>query len=188
MHATYEETDDRPILRFERQLDHPVDAVWRAVTDPAELAHWFPTHVAVDLRVGGRMTFTFQSGKYPEMEGEVIELDPPHRFVFMWGEDELRFELQPSPGGDGCLLRFAVVLDAPDKAARDAAGWHVCLNELEKLLAGASTTPPSTQPTDDWRAHYEEYARRGLPTGAHIPGETVPSASYRAPPRPSLER
>ena len=40
-------TDGRPAVRFVRELSHPRDAVWRMVTDPAELAHWFPCEVQV---------------------------------------------------------------------------------------------------------------------------------------------
>lgn len=36
-----EHDDGRPVLRFTRRLDHPVDRVWRAVTTPDELAAWF---------------------------------------------------------------------------------------------------------------------------------------------------
>ena len=61
MHGTLETIDDRPALRFERRLAHPVDAVWRAVTEPAELAHWFPSSVSGDVRVGGRLSFTFET-------------------------------------------------------------------------------------------------------------------------------
>src|SRR5437588_626651 len=128
MHGTYETIDERPVLRFERGLAHPVDAVWRALTDPAELAHWFPSTVEVDeLRPGGRMAFRFATEGVPDLEGEIIEADPPRRLVFTWGDDELTFELEPQADGERCLLRFSVVLDTHEKAARDAAGWHVCL-------------------------------------------------------------
>src|SRR6202012_5001916 len=40
--------DGRPVLRFERRLRHPVATVWRAITDPAELAGWFPWQVEID--------------------------------------------------------------------------------------------------------------------------------------------
>jgi uncharacterized protein YndB with AHSA1/START domain len=167
MHGTYETIDERPVLRFERRLAHPVDAVWRAVTEPDELAQWFPNTVEVDLRPGGRMAFTFPGGEAPPLQGEVVEIDPPRRFVFMWGGDELSFDLEPQDDGDGCLLRLTVALDDREKAARDAAGWHVCLDGLERLLADGAAARPF--PADEWRGHYEEYARLGLPTGAPIP-------------------
>ena len=39
--GTLETIDGRRALRFERRLPHPPERVWRAVTEPAELARWF---------------------------------------------------------------------------------------------------------------------------------------------------
>jgi uncharacterized protein YndB with AHSA1/START domain len=174
MHGTYETIDQRPALRFERRIHHPVQAVWEAITEPAELGQWFPCEVEVDLRVGGPMKFTFPEMSLPDaastLLGEVTELDPPTRFAFMWGEDHLHFALEPADDGASCILRFTVELDARDKAARDAAGWHVCLDALERRLAGAEQDP-STGTSGPWREIYEEYQRRGVPAGAPIPGD-----------------
>jgi uncharacterized protein YndB with AHSA1/START domain len=169
MNGTYIEVDQRPAIVFERRLSHPVDAVWRAITDPDELAAWFPNRVEVDLRVGGRIHFTFPEPlDYPPMEGEVLALDPPRRFHFTWGPDELRFDLEPLDD-EGCLLRLTDVLSESEKAARDAAGWHVCLDTLEEHLAGRPTTAPGTRPSSAWQEHYVRYVAEGVPSGAEIP-------------------
>jgi uncharacterized protein YndB with AHSA1/START domain len=156
-------------VRFERRLAHPVDAVWRAVTEPDELAHWFPAAVTVELRAGGAMSFTFPDDPSSSSSGEVTELDPPHRFAFTWGGALLRFELSPEAGGSGCRLVLTYVLEDSDAAPRDAAGWHVCLDPLERRLDGAPAEAPGTGASDEWRAPYEDYAQRGLPTGAAVP-------------------
>jgi uncharacterized protein YndB with AHSA1/START domain len=165
MYGSYDTVEDQPTLSFERRLSHPVDRVWHAITEPGELQQWFPSRVEADLRVGGKMKFTFDGHAAPDMPGEVTELDPPRVFAFAWGEDHLRFELEPVDGDRGCALRLTVKLAARDKAARDAAGWHVCLDRLARVLDGEDG-PPS-----DWRSLYEEYERRGAPVGAAIPGE-----------------
>jgi uncharacterized protein YndB with AHSA1/START domain len=170
MHGSYVTDDGRPALRFDRRLPHPVDSVWRAVTEPAELAQWFPTTVEVDLRPGGAMTFRFPDGAFPETHGEVTELDPPRRFAFSWGEELLRFELEPAEGGAACDLRFTHVLSRRDAAARDMAGWHVCLDSLAQRLGGGAAGAPATGVSDRWQALYDEYQRRGVPAGAAIPG------------------
>ena len=144
MHGTYGTVDDRRALTFERRLAHPVERVWRAVTEPGELAHWFPSAVSGDMTPGGTLTFEFPGGEMPTMEGQVVELEPPRRFAFTWGDDELRIELDPE--GDGCVLRFTCLFSESERAARDAAGWHVCLDLLEKHLGGASTKSPSSEP------------------------------------------
>jgi uncharacterized protein YndB with AHSA1/START domain len=165
MHARYELIGDRPTLEFERPLSHPIEAVWRAITEPEELAHWFPSAVELELRPGGPMTFQFPDGE-TVLHGEVIALDRPRLFSFTWGDDDLRFELEPD--GGGTRLRLTVALDARNKAARDAAGWHMCLDALERVLEGGPVEHPSG--SGEWRGLYAEYTGRGLPTGAPVPG------------------
>jgi len=168
MYGAYETIENRPALKFERRLPHPVEMVWRAITESDELAHWFPSKVEVDsLGEGAEITFTFEHMPLEDapttIHGRVTEFDPPRRFAFFWGDDHLRFELEPAPGAeDACVLRLTVLLDARDKAARDAAGWHVCLDRLEERLGKDGVD-------GEWRGYYEEYRRRGVPTGAPIP-------------------
>ena len=111
------------------------------------------------------MSFDFGGGV--TQEGAVIELDRPRVFAFRWGTEQLRFELEPIEGGT--RLTFVHVLDEPDTGARNAAGWHVCLDRLAERLAGGEPEAPGSGATDEWRAHYDEYIRRGVPSGAPIP-------------------
>jgi activator of Hsp90 ATPase-like protein len=149
MYGTFTTIDDRPALIFERRLAHPVAKVWRAVTDPAELAHWFPGGAAAR---------------------EVVEVDPPRLVTCTLGEDLLRIELEPADADAGCTLRFTAIFDDAARASRDAAGWHVCLDALARRLDGADTPMPGSEPTPEWRERYDEYQRRGLPAGAPVPG------------------
>jgi uncharacterized protein YndB with AHSA1/START domain len=168
MYGSYATIEDTPTLTFERRLSHPVDRVWRAVTETDELPYWFPSRVVIDgLRAGAEMTFEFDDMPLDaptSMGGHVTDVDPPRLFAFTWGEDHLRFELEPADDGPGCTLSLTVQLGASDKAARDAAGWHVCLDRLEHRLGDASVS-------GEWRDYYDEYQRRGVPAGAPIPGE-----------------
>ncbi len=156
MYGTYETIDGTPAVRFERVYPHPVERVWRSITVPEEMAAWFPSTVEIDLREGGAMRFTFEDRQVEPMDGRVVELDPPRVFAFLWGKDLLRLELAPE--ADGTRLTLTQQLRSADEAARNAAGWHVCLDRL----GGAET---------DWEPLYEEYQRRGLPAGAEIPAE-----------------
>jgi uncharacterized protein YndB with AHSA1/START domain len=167
-HGTYTTVDGRPAVLFERRVAHPPEAVWRMVTDPAELRHWFPCEVELELRVGGRMRFVF-SPDYT-LDGEVLELDEPRRFAFLWGVDVLRFEL--APDGDETLLTMLHVLneEGEDAVAKTAAGWHVCLDGMEGRLAGGEGVTGNGEPTPEWRQRYDEYVERGLPSGAEVPG------------------
>ena len=168
VYGTYETIDGKPSVRFERRYPHPIERVWRAVTEPDELVHWFPSAVELDLREGGEMSFTFSDGEMEPMEGRVTEVDPPRRFSFLWGDEHLRLELEPD--GEGCRLRFTHVLSTPEQAARDSAGWHVCLDRLETWLSGGEAEAAGSCATAEWSELYEEYQRRGAPAGAPVPG------------------
>ncbi len=142
--------------------------VWRAIADTDELVHWFPTGVAGEIRAGGHLTFTFEEHDLPPIEGEVTAFEPPRRLAFYWGEDHLEFELAPAAGGAQTDLRLTVLLDSADKAARDGAGWHTCLDALERLLDGADERAIKAA-GEGWRRHYDEYAGRGFPATAPLP-------------------
>jgi hypothetical protein len=62
------------------------------------------------------------------------------------------------------------VLDQRDAAARQAAGWHVCLAELDKLIADRQPDGPHSDTAQPWQPHYDAYVAAGLPSGAKIPG------------------
>jgi uncharacterized protein YndB with AHSA1/START domain len=167
-HGTYTQVDGKPAVRFERDLRHPREAVWRMVTEPAELAHWFPCEVELDLRVGGAMRFVFAPDF--ELDGEVLECDEPSRFAFRWGRDVLTFALEEH--GPGTRLTMVHVLEeegAPG-AAKTAAGWHLCLDALAARLDGTHAGPAPEGASPEWRARYEDYIAAGVPAGAEVPG------------------
>jgi uncharacterized protein YndB with AHSA1/START domain len=152
MTATLQTDGPRATLRFERELHHGLDRVWRAVTDPAELRAWFPAEVVYEPRPGAPMQFDFGGEHGIDVwPGEVLEFDPPRAFAFLWGEDTLRFEL--APAGGGTRLVFTHAFDhQPGKPARDAAGWEACFEAFDALLAGEPKPEPS------WANHAERYS------------------------------
>jgi uncharacterized protein YndB with AHSA1/START domain len=44
---------DLASLVFRRRLMHPPEAVWKAITDPAELSNWYLAEGVIDGREGG---------------------------------------------------------------------------------------------------------------------------------------
>lgn len=164
--GAYEQLDGAPVIRFERTFPHPVDAVWSAITDPAELERWFPTTVQFErLAVGEPIAFRFAGDAYPPMRGQFTEIDPPRRLAFTWGDDTLTFALSAADG-PACRLSFTVALDDAAKAARDGAGWEQCLDLLAVVAAGG--TPPRPGLSADWEDYYAQYKARGFPATAEI--------------------
>jgi uncharacterized protein YndB with AHSA1/START domain len=167
--AVYVTEGDRPVVRFHRRLDHPISRVWRSVTEPAELASWFPCSVQLEeLRADAEMTFDFAPDF--QLSGEVLRVEPPRLFEFRWGDDTIRIELLSVGDGKATLLSFThVIFEDADTVARNAAGWHVCLDALARKLddPGAATVEPGRTP--EWEALYDAYIARGYPAGAAIP-------------------
>ncbi len=165
--GSYEKVENRPAVRFERTFAHPPEAVWAAITDPGQLAQWFPSTIEFEtLEAGAPIRYEFPGHDLPAIKGEFLHVEPDRKLVMTWGDDELSFELEPREGG--CRLRFTVLLDGAEKAARDAAGWEVCLDELANVVAGDGTDA-QTGTKDAWRGYYEEYRERGLPATAPLP-------------------
>jgi uncharacterized protein YndB with AHSA1/START domain len=132
-HLTTE--NGRTVLRMERALRHPPEKVWRALTDSAELAAWFPAAVELDLRLDGRIVFSFE-GEESSGDGVIRSYDPPRLLEYNWGAEIQRWELTPTP--DGCLLKLTATYDDRPGSASFTAGWTLCLDALDQVLGGAS--------------------------------------------------
>jgi uncharacterized protein YndB with AHSA1/START domain len=153
--GTLEQNGDVSVLRYERHLTHPPERVWRALTEDAELAAWFPTTIEGPRRDGAPLRFSFRQGEAEAFDGEMLAFVPPTLMEFRWADDVLRFELDADEVGTGCILRLSVTFSEFGKAARDAAGWHVC---LERLLASCDGTPPPGP--DRWNELHRTYVER----------------------------
>ncbi|HET6794610.1 MAG TPA: SRPBCC family protein [Acidimicrobiales bacterium] len=143
---------DRWELRFTRRLAHDQDKVWRAVTEAQHLEAWFPQQVVGDWVVGAPLRFVMGGDESTAFDGEVLAVEPPKLLEFRWGTDSIRIELEPSDGG--CVLTLIDTFDEVGKAARDAAGWHVC---LEALVAHVDGNPAPGPSRERWRAVHPDY-------------------------------
>ena len=88
------------------------------------------------------------AGEADAFDGEMLAFVPPTLMELRWADDVLRFELEPDErsgtvAGTGRILGLSVTFTEVGKSARDAAGWHVC---LERLCDGT----PASRP-DRWR-------------------------------------
>jgi uncharacterized protein YndB with AHSA1/START domain len=163
-HAILGEVDGRPALRFERTLPHSPERVWQALTDSDEMFAWHPTPASFEPRIGGRVVW-HPDGHVADMpENEVTDWDPPRLLGYTWAKegdrpDHLRWELRPHD--DGCVLTLIHSFDDRLKAARDGAGWHVCLDALAAELEG-KPQPPGGDPDvpGPWTALNTDYQER----------------------------
>ena len=62
------------------------------------------------------------------------------------------------------------VLDDPEAAARNAAGWAICLDQMEKGLLGAQGDGPQSETALAFKPLFDSYVELGFPSSAPIPG------------------
>jgi uncharacterized protein YndB with AHSA1/START domain len=140
-------------VRITRELDAPVEEVFRAWTEPAELSAWYgpaqfdtpEESIHIDLRVGGRYELTMvrrDTGDRMPAGYEIIELDPPSLLV-------LRSDPQPEHGmpervitrvelhdlGDGRTRMQLVDGLYPEGFAHAEMGWRSSFDRLAVKLA-----------------------------------------------------
>ncbi|MGD9998055.1 MAG: SRPBCC domain-containing protein [Ilumatobacteraceae bacterium] len=134
-------------LRYERVLSHPVERVWRALTDSDQLRHWLPVDLVGERVVGGELHATFWPDvveKYqiadPTLPARILVWDPPHRFSWMWDRDTLIFELHPTATGTRLVFTTWIV-DTTAGVDKTGAGYHVCLDQLMQLVETDDAPP-----------------------------------------------
>ncbi|PKN79514.1 MAG: hypothetical protein CVU47_10550 [Chloroflexi bacterium HGW-Chloroflexi-9] len=131
-------------LRFERQLDATPEEVWRALTDPAELAVWFGC--PVDVVPGERIAIHFADSS--PQDSRIVTWEPPSLLAFEWDDHYPRstdpdrsmslvtFELERS--GAGTRLVLVHSNGEPKEWKDNLGGWHGHLVALREHLAGRS--------------------------------------------------
>jgi uncharacterized protein YndB with AHSA1/START domain len=141
---------DQQVL-ITRIFDAPRDLVFRAWTDPDQVAQWYGPDgfdtpretVTIDLRVGGRYELGMvqkKSGAVFPVSYEIIEIDPPRLLV-------LKSEPMPDVGMNEPTVTRIELHDHGDKtrmslsdgpytqSAHAAAGWNGAFAKLDALLA-----------------------------------------------------
>ena len=129
-------------LIFSRNLNHPIDKVWAALTEPGQLRQWSPYTADRDLSATGDATIIMlddDAADAQEVPGTVLQADPPRLLEHAWGEDVLRWELSPTAAGTSLTLRHTFAEERLTSAL--AAGWHVCLAAADALLGGVPYGP-----------------------------------------------
>jgi uncharacterized protein YndB with AHSA1/START domain len=139
---------------FERRFEVPPERVWRALTDPEELAGWLAP-ATIDLRVGGLLVFKFEDG---DERGTITELREPELIAYTWNEGEtdslVRVELEPDGGGTRLMLRHT--FEGEVDLSSYGGGWHHHLEQLIAQMAGR----PIGWDTNRYRELKSEYERR----------------------------
>jgi uncharacterized protein YndB with AHSA1/START domain len=143
-----------------RDLRHPPAKVWKALTEPEHLREWAPFDSDRSLGTVGTAKLSTVGAPYVS-ETQVRRADAPKVLEYSWGEQDIRWELEPL-AGSGTRLTLWHNIDRRF-IAMGAAGWHICFDVLERLLAGqpmGRIVGPEAMKFDGWQRLHAEYAKQ----------------------------
>ncbi len=145
-----------------RELRHPPEKVWQALTDPEHLREWAPFDADRSLgTVGTKAKLTAVGAPArPVTETMVTRADAPRTLEYTWGSNDLRWELETLDGGTRLTLWTSI-----DRRfiAMGAAGWHIAFDVLDRLLSGTPIgrmVGPAAVKFGGWQRLRAEYARQ----------------------------
>ncbi len=144
------------VIHASIDIDAPADAVWEALTQPAQLASWWGSTDTyrtfdwqIDLRPGGKWSSQAVNvdGSQPgRVHGEYLEVQPPRLLVYTWipswdnfAETLIRVELTASARGTHVKVRHSGFAERVASGAAHAEGWK---RVLVWLAAGCSARLP----------------------------------------------
>ena len=117
-----------------RDLRHPPEKVWRAITDPAHLTEWAPFDADRNLGTPGPVKLFTAGTPTPQVsETSITRAEEPKLLEYTWGGNGLRWELESQ--GTGTRLKLWHSIDRR-YIAWGAAGWHICFDVMDRLLDG----------------------------------------------------
>jgi uncharacterized protein YndB with AHSA1/START domain len=159
--AEIEKDGEKWTLVLVRDLSHPPAKVWKALTDPEELRQWAPFDADRNLgTVGTAKLSTVAAPTLHVSETQIRRAIAPEVLEFSWGAQDIRWELQPLAGGRTRLTLWHNI--GRRYIAMGAAGWHVCFDVLDRLLAGRPIeriVGPNARKLGDWQRLHAEYAK-----------------------------
>jgi len=136
-------------------LEATAKRVWRALTDAAETAEFWGSSNVSDWRVGSDWAHVNGAGE-SQVEGRILESDPPRRLVNTWaapghehpgGPSVVTFEIDQFES----IVRLRVTdanLASEAERAESANGWAAVLSNLKTYVETGHPlpVPPWTMP------------------------------------------
>jgi len=153
--ARVQKDGEKWTLILVRELRHPPERVWRALTDPAQLREWAPFVVDGSLGTVGSVNLTWVGNPTP-LATKVTRAGAPKVLEYA----DIRWELEAISGGTRLTLWHNI-----DRRfiSWGAAGWHICFDVLDYLLSGTPIGPIAggdAMKFAGWQRLNAEYAKQ----------------------------
>jgi uncharacterized protein YndB with AHSA1/START domain len=170
--AQVQKDGDKWTLVLVRELRHSPEIVWQALIDPAQLREWAPFDADGSLgTAGSTVKLTTVGAPAPHLtETRVTRADAPKVLEYNWGGFDMRWHLEAVGGGTRLRLWTNI---ARNFISMGAAGWHICFDVLDRLLAGhpiGRIVGPEAMKFDGWQRLNAEYASQfGIEAPNRVP-------------------
>lgn len=172
-YGSIDQTPDDTTFGYERRFARSIGSVWHAITAESAIDEWMGTRPEIDLRPGGKFV-THHWDDSPVVD-RVLRLETPRLFEHTYFEDinpgaVITWRLA-STNDDGCLLTFTHVMTKGDVdsamngvaagsdpitiLSRNALGWHILLDQLQKQQ-GEPVPQRSSEELQEMLQHYVE--------------------------------
>ncbi len=160
--AHIEKDGEKWTLVLVRDLRHAPEKVWQALTDPAHLREWAPFDADGSLgAAGAKVKLTTVGAPSPHVtETTVTRAEAPNVLEYNWGGFDMRWKLEAH--GSGTRLTLWTNIDRRFMAM-GAAGWHICFDVLDRLLAGrpiGRIVGPEARKFSGWQRLHAEYIKQ----------------------------
>ncbi|HUH64451.1 MAG TPA: SRPBCC family protein [Terracidiphilus sp.] len=157
-------SEDKWTLILTRELSHPPEKVWRALTEPEHLHEWAPFDIDGNLGTVGNTVKLTWVGTGQAFEVRVTRAEAPRVLEF----GDIHWELEPSGGGTRLTLWHSI-----DRRfiSWGAAGWHIAIDVMAQLLSGVvigRLAGAAAMEFDGWQRLVAEYKKQ---FGADSPGQ-----------------
>ncbi len=129
-------------LTIERELPHPPEKVWRALTESSLIQEWLMGN-DFQPEVGHR--FKFRSTPVPNWDGvidsQVLVVEPVSRLSYSWGtmgmESVVTWTLTPTAGGTHVRMEHSGFPSEESASYKGAKyGWTNFIGKLENVVGG----------------------------------------------------
>lgn len=159
--AEVRKNGDEWTLVLVRDLSHPPEKVWRAITEPEHLREWAPFDADRSLGAKGATAKLTTVGAPQPMvaQTQVKRAEAPKLLEYNWGGQDIRWELEPLAGGRTRLTLWHNI--NRNFISMGAAGWHICLDVLDHALSGdpiGRIVGPDAMKFEGWQRLNAEYA------------------------------
>ena len=129
-------------LVIEREMPHPPDKIWRALTQGALIGEWLMKN---DFQPAVGHRFSFRSTPVPGWDGvidsEVLVIEPNSRLSYSWATmgtmSVVTWTLTPTKAGTHLRMEQSGFRSEEDAAYKGARyGWTKFIGNMERVVGG----------------------------------------------------